>query len=115
MKANSIASGYRALAVLACLLLWGIYALNGTLGTNLLAALHGKLNEDVALKNDYTGIFIIDYPITILVTFFYFATNGSDEGYQLMVFEGYSTLQSAFVWLYAEMTRPGNKPWTIAT
>ncbi|RYC58313.1 hypothetical protein CHU98_g7899 [Xylaria longipes] len=99
MKATSLAFGYRALAFLSIFLLWGIYALNGSLKANLLAPLNGKLNEDITLKNDYTGIFIIDYPITLLVAFFYFSTNGSDEGFQLFVFEGYSTLQSSFVWL----------------
>ncbi|KAI0438132.1 hypothetical protein F4803DRAFT_111941 [Xylaria telfairii] len=115
MKAASLASGYRALAVLSILLLWGFYALNGGLKANLLAPLNGRLNDDIALKNDYTGIFIIDYPISLLVAFFYFATNASDEGFQLFVFEGYTTLQSSFVWMYAEMMRPGSKPWTIAT
>ncbi|KAI8625676.1 hypothetical protein F5Y19DRAFT_449187 [Xylariaceae sp. FL1651] len=115
MNAKSLAFGYRALAVLAFFLLWGIYTVNGGLEANLLAALHGKLNEGTALKNNYTGVFFIDYPLTVLVAFFYFATNGSDEGYQLFVFEGYSILQSAFVWLYVEMARPGSKPWPMAT
>lgn len=115
MRAKSLASGYRALAILAVLLLWGPYVLNGGLKANLLAPLKGKLNEDITFKTDYTGIFILDYPIALLVAFFYFATDGSDEGYQLVVFEGYSTLQSSFVWLYAESMRPGSKPWTIAT
>lgn len=115
MKTTSLAFGYRALAALAVFLLWGLYALNGGLKENLLAPLHGKLNEDIKLQNDYTGIFIIDYPISLLVAFFYFATDGSDEALQLLTFEGYSTLQSSFVWLYAEMMRPGTKPWAIAT
>ncbi|KAI0189162.1 hypothetical protein EV127DRAFT_433031 [Xylaria flabelliformis] len=115
MNAASLAFGYRALALISVFLLWGIYALNGGLKENLLAPLNGRLNEEIALKSDYTGIFFIDYPIALLVTFFYFATDGSDEGYQLFVFEGYSTLQSSFVWLYAEYMRPGSKPWAIAT
>ncbi|KAI1348950.1 hypothetical protein F5Y01DRAFT_290837 [Xylaria sp. FL0043] len=115
MKAASLASGFRALAFLAVFLLWGLYALNGSLKANLLAPLNGMLNEEIPLKNDYTGIFILDYPISLLVTFFYFATNGTDEGFQLLVFEGYSTLQSSFVWVYAEMMRPGSKPWAVAT
>ncbi|KAI1308309.1 hypothetical protein F5Y03DRAFT_350653 [Xylaria venustula] len=115
MKATSLASGFRALAFVAVLLLWGLYTLNGGVKANLLAPLNGKLSEDISLKNDYTGVFILDYPISLLVAFFYFATNGSDEGFQLLVFEGYSTLQSSFVWVYAEMMRPGTKPWTIAT
>jgi hypothetical protein len=115
MDAKSLASGYRALASLAVFLLWGLYALNGGLKANILAPLNGKLGEDIPFKTNYTGIFIIDYPIALLVAFFYFATNGSDEGYQLAVFEGYSTLQSSFVWLYLESMRSGSKPWSIAT
>ncbi|GAW21539.1 hypothetical protein ANO14919_110620 [Xylariales sp. No.14919] len=115
MKATSLAFGFRALAFLSVFLLWGFYTLNGGTKANLLAPLNGRLNEHVTLKNDYTGIFVLDYPISLLVTFFYFATNGSDEGFQLLVFEGYSTLQSSFVWVYAEMMRPGSKPWTVAT
>ncbi|KAI1425015.1 hypothetical protein F5Y12DRAFT_749282 [Xylaria sp. FL1777] len=115
MKAALLAYGFRALAFLSVLLLWGFYTYNGTTKANLLAPLNGKLNEDISLKNDYTGIFIIDYPISLLVAFFYFGTDGSDEGFQLLVFEGYSTLQSSFVWMYAEMMRPGSKPWAITT
>lgn len=115
MKTTWIAFGYRALSALAVFFLWGLYALNGGVKANLLVPLDGKLNNDIKLKNDYTGIFIIDYPLSILITFFYFATDGSDEGVQLLTFEGYSTLQSTFVWLYAEMMRPGPKPWAIAT
>ncbi|KAI0521977.1 hypothetical protein F5B22DRAFT_594906 [Xylaria bambusicola] len=115
MNASSLAFGFRALAFLSFLLLWGFYLLNGALKANVLAPLNGKLNEDIPLKNDYTGIFIIDYPVALLVAFFHFGTNGSDEGFQLLVFEGYSTLESSFVWVYAEMMRPGSKPWTIAT
>ena len=104
---------YRALAALAVFLFWGILFLNGGLKALLLAAWHGRLNEDVGLRNSYTGIFAIDYLLILLVAFFYYGTYGSDEGYQLLVFEGYSTLQSAFVWLYVEMCRPGKKPWSI--
>ncbi|CAJ2503148.1 Uu.00g105420.m01.CDS01 [Anthostomella pinea] len=113
MGVNTIVFCYRAQAVLAVFLLWGIFLLNGTLKALLLAAWHGKLSDDVPLKNDYTGVFVVDYLLALLVAFFYYATNGSDEGYQLLVFEGYSTLQSAFVWLYVEMARPGQKPGSI--
>ncbi|KAI1825275.1 hypothetical protein F4861DRAFT_203453 [Xylaria intraflava] len=114
MRASSIAYGYRALSALAVVLLWGVYTLNGGLKANFLAPWTGKLNEDTPLRTNYTGIFILDYLLNLLITFFYYTTNGSDEGAQLLAFEGYSTLQSSFLWLYAEMIRPGNKPWSIA-
>lgn len=113
MGINSIVFCYRAVAALAIFLFWGILYLNGGLKALLLAAWHGRLNDEVGLRNNYTGIFAIDYPLTLLVGFFYYATNGSDEAYQLHVFQAYSILQSAFVWLYVEMSRPGHKPWPI--
>lgn len=115
MRATSIAFGYRIASFITVFLLWGFYAYNGGLKANLLAAWNGRLSEDIALKTDYTGIFVIDYLVSLLVAFFYFGTNGSDEGFQLMVFEGYSTLQSSFVWLLLETMRPGSRPWTVAT
>ncbi|RYP71304.1 hypothetical protein DL771_004881 [Monosporascus sp. 5C6A] len=76
--------------------------------------LEGKLNESVQLKTDYTGIPVIDYPIAVLVAFFFYGTNGHDEGYNLFLVDAYSTLQSAFVWLFVEAIRPGKKPKWIA-
>jgi len=115
MKARSIATSYRALSVLSVALLWGLYALNGGLEAFFLSSWHARLKEDIPLSTNYTGIFLIDFPVTLLVTFFYFVTDGSDEGLQLLAFEGYATLQSTFVWLYAEMARPGShKPWVVA-
>jgi hypothetical protein len=115
MMTRSIATSYRALSVLSVALLWGFYALNGGLEAFLLSSWRGRLEEDIPLSTNYTGIFLIDFPVTLLVTFFYFVTNGSDEGLQLLAFEGYATLQSTYVWLYVEMARPGSdKPLVVA-
>jgi hypothetical protein len=100
---------FNTLAVLAGFLLWGISLLNGTVKALLLAVWHGELTKDVPLKTDYTGFPPLDYPIAVLVAFFYYGTNGSHEAYQLFLVDAYSTLQSAFVWLYIEMGRPGDK------
>ncbi|RYP63226.1 hypothetical protein DL769_007033 [Monosporascus sp. CRB-8-3] len=105
---------FRSLAVLAIFLLWGICLLNGTVKELLLAVWQGKLNDSVPLKTNYTGIPIIDYPIAVLVAFFFYGTNGHDEGYNLFLVDAYSTLQSAFVWLFVETIRPGKKPKWIA-
>ncbi|RYP90069.1 hypothetical protein DL770_003808 [Monosporascus sp. CRB-9-2] len=105
---------FRSLAVLAIFLLWGICLLNGTVKALLLAVWQGKLNESVHLKTNYTGIPLIDYPIAILVAFFFYGTNGHDEGYNLFLVDAYSTLQSAFVWLFIETIRPGKKSKWIA-
>ncbi|KAI1437788.1 hypothetical protein GGR50DRAFT_604920 [Xylaria sp. CBS 124048] len=113
MKASEVARCYRALAALATILLWAFFAFNGGLKAMLLAPWTGKLNEDAALKTNYTGVFTVDYVLGVLVAFFHFVTNGSDEGVQLMVVEGYATLQPSCLWLYAEMIRPGSKPWSM--
>lgn len=53
----------------------------------------------------YTGIFLLDFPISVLVAFFFAATDGSHPDYQLFVMHAYSILQPAFVWLHAEQLR----------
>ncbi|KAI1101538.1 hypothetical protein F4804DRAFT_315586 [Jackrogersella minutella] len=101
---------FHTLAVLATLLLWGICLLNGTVKSLLLAVWNGRFDENVKLKTTYTGISLIDYPIALLVAFFFYGTNGQYHDYSLFLIDAYSTLQSAFVWLYIEASRPGNKP-----
>lgn len=110
MNGQPVIIYFRTLAISAILLLWGISLLNGTVKALLLAVWNGKLNDEFDLKTDYTGIPLIDYPIAILVAFFFYGTNGHDEDYQLFLLDAYSTLQSAFVWLYIETARPEHKP-----
>lgn len=102
---------FRYLAFLAIFVLWGISLLNGFIKALLLAVWNGELgSRGVVLKTDYTGFPPLDYVIAFLVAFFFYGTNGYDEGYQLFVFDGYSLLQPAFIWLYVETLRPANKP-----
>lgn len=111
MDSPSTTMYFRTLAFLAIFLLWGISLLNGTVKALLLAVWNGQMGHGgVALKTDYTGFPLLDFPIALLVAFFFYGTNGYDEGYQLFLLDAYSTLQSAFVWLYAETLRPGNQP-----
>ncbi|KAL7625334.1 hypothetical protein AAE478_004550 [Parahypoxylon ruwenzoriense] len=106
---------FYTLSCLAVFALWGVSVWNGTVEALILAVWHGKLGEGgVPLKTDYTGVPLIDYPIALLVAFFFYGTNGHDEGYQLFLLDGYSILQSAFVWLYVEASRPGSKPRWIS-
>jgi hypothetical protein len=109
MTTQSIVVYFRILAVIATFLLWGICLLNGTVKGLLLAVWRGELDGTTTLKTNYTGVVFIDYPVALLVAFFYYGTNGQDEGYQLFLVDAYSTLQSAFVWLYIEAQRPGSK------
>ncbi|OTB00782.1 hypothetical protein M426DRAFT_324022 [Hypoxylon sp. CI-4A] len=101
---------FNVLAVLAVLLLWGICVLNGTVKELLLAVWHGKFVDESKLKTSYTGIPFIDYPVALLVAFFFYGTNNFDHDYNLFLVDAYSTLQSGFVWLYIEASRPGIKP-----
>lgn len=108
MALTNITLYFHTLAYVAIFLLWGISLLNGTVQALLLAVWNGRFGaEGIPLRTNYTGIPIIDYPIAVLVAFFFHGTNGHDEGYQLFLFDAYSTLQSAFVWLHVETLRPG--------
>ncbi|KAI2609239.1 hypothetical protein GGR54DRAFT_651825 [Hypoxylon sp. NC1633] len=106
---------FYTLSCLAVLALWGVSLWNGTVAALLSAVWHGELGQSgLPLKTDYTGVPLIDYPIAVLVAFFFYGTNGHDEGYQLFLLDAYATLQSAFVWLYVETSRPGDKPKWIS-
>lgn len=101
---------FHSLAFLAIALLWGISLWNGTVKALLVSAWTGRLGDGgEPLKTTYTGFFVLDYPINLLVAFFYYGTSGHDEGYQLFLLDAYATLQSAFVWLYVESFREGIK------
>ncbi|XXH00492.1 hypothetical protein Hte_006838 [Hypoxylon texense] len=105
---------FYSLSTFAVIALWGVSLWNGTVEALIRAVWHGELEGGLPLMTDYTGVPLIDYPIAILVAFFFYGTNGHDEGYQLFLLDAYSTLQSAFVWLYVEASRPQNKPKWIS-
>ncbi|KAK2039665.1 hypothetical protein LZ31DRAFT_598653 [Colletotrichum somersetense] len=96
---------FLGLSALAVLLLWGISLLNGTVAALFKAVGTGELSPLVPLVGDYTGFPLVDYPVSLLVAFFFQGTNGSEEAYQLFLLDAYSTLQPAFVWLYVESLR----------
>ena len=104
---------FRSLATLAFGLLWGVSLCNGTVKALILVVKNGQFDDGTPLKTNHTGILPIDIPISLLVAFFFFGTNGQDKGYQYFLLDAYSTLQSAFVWLYAESARRQPKPATI--
>ena len=111
----SLRAYFRGLALAATLLLWGLSVWNGTVKALILAVYHGRLADHTPLQTRYTGIPPIDLPIALLVAFFFYGTNGSVPGYQLFLLDAYSTLQSAFIWLYVESFRQSdNKPRWIA-
>lgn len=101
---------FRVLFYAAVALLWGASVLNGTIKALLLAVWHGRLDTGAPLETNYTGFPPLDYPLAILVAFFYSGTSGQDEGYSLFLFDLYITLQLGYLWLQAEAIRPGQKP-----
>lgn len=105
---------FRLLAIAGVVLLWGVSLANGTVKALILAVWHGELSNGISLRRSYTGFAPLDLLITLLVAFFFYGTNSTDEGYQLFLIDAYSTLQSAFVWLYVEATRPGGKSYWIS-
>ena len=109
------ARGYfLALASIALVLLWGVSLWNGTVKGLILATWHGQFEDGTPLKTNYTGIFCLDFPLSLLVAFFFYGTSGLDRGYQLFLIDAYSSLQPAFVWLYIESARPHAKPSVVA-
>lgn len=104
---------FRSLAILAICLLWGVSLWNGTVKALILAVWSGRLTDDTPLKTDYTGIYPVDFLVSLLVAFFFYGSNGHDLDYQVFLLEAYSTLQSAFVWLYVESARKQAKPRAI--
>ncbi|KAL0929728.1 uncharacterized protein CTRU02_215371 [Colletotrichum truncatum] len=111
---RGVVAYFRLLAVIAILLLWGVSLANGTVKALLLAVFHGEINKGVPLRRSYLGFLPLDLVIALLVAFFFYGTNSHDEGYQLFLVDAYSTLQSAFVWLYMEAKRPGDKPYLVS-
>ncbi|KAF2710674.1 hypothetical protein K504DRAFT_475648 [Pleomassaria siparia CBS 279.74] len=103
MTSRLITAYFQILCIVAIILLWGVSAWNGTVKALLLAVKDGRIVEDMPLDTKYTGFPLIDLPISL-----------PHEGYQLFLVDAYSTLQSAFVWLYVESAREGKKPRWIA-
>ncbi|KAJ5918462.1 hypothetical protein N7466_010454 [Penicillium verhagenii] len=103
-----------SLSVVATLLLWGVSLWNGTVLELILTVWRGHFEDGTPFFASYTGFFPLDFPIGLLVAFFFYGTNGSHPGYQVFLIDAYSTLQSAFVWLYIESYRPSSKPSTIS-
>ncbi|KAF2137745.1 uncharacterized protein K452DRAFT_329092 [Aplosporella prunicola CBS 121167] len=102
------------LAGTACGLLWGVALWNGTVAALVTAACTGRFEDGTPLATSYTGLSAIDFPVSLLVAFFFYGTNGSHPAFQIFLVDAYATLQSAFVWLYAESSRFHSKPYAVA-
>jgi len=113
MSSFTFQNYFLTLSLVAMVLLWGVSLSNGTVKEMILATWYGQFENGTLLRTKYTGIYIIDFPLTLLVAFFFHGTNGTDPGYQLFLIDAYSTLQSAFIWLYVESTRGNAKPYVV--
>ncbi|KAI6087582.1 hypothetical protein F4821DRAFT_258936 [Hypoxylon rubiginosum] len=89
----------QSLAVIATGLLWGVLLANGGVKALLFAVWHGRISDEIPLRTTYSGFPPLDYPISLLVAFFFYGTDGHDKGYHLFLVDAYSALQPAFVWL----------------
>ncbi|KAI9684605.1 MAG: hypothetical protein M1822_005693 [Bathelium mastoideum] len=107
-------SYFLTLSICAVFLLWGVSLFNGTVTALITSSWNGRFEDGTPFNTTYTGIFPIDFPLSLLVAFFFYGTNGSHAGFQLFLIDAYATLQSAFVWLYAESSRPNRKPFAVA-
>ncbi|KAH8598661.1 hypothetical protein B0O99DRAFT_650379 [Bisporella sp. PMI_857] len=109
----TISHYFFTLAFLAAGLLWGISIWNGTIKAILLAVWYQKFENGAALQTNYTGLIIFDFPLSILVAFFFSSTNNSDRGQQLFTIDAFATLLPAYVWLYVESARKIKKSPSI--
>ncbi|KAL8847080.1 MAG: hypothetical protein Q9221_007867 [Calogaya cf. arnoldii] len=105
---------FLALSSIAIVLLWGVSLGNGTVKEMFRAVHHGLFQDGTPLTTSYTNFYVVDLPLSLLVSFFFRGTNGTETGHQLFLIDAYATLQPAFVWLYVESNRLGAKPLTVA-
>ena len=107
-------SYFRLLALAGLLLLWGVSLANGTVKALVVAVWRGQFSNGTPLRRRYLGLPPLDLLIALLVAFFFYGTNSTDEGYQLFLLDAYASLQPAFVWLYLEAARAGPKPYWVS-
>jgi hypothetical protein len=69
--AQSTSIVFLALSALGFLTLWALMTGNGTLLALIISAWTGTFPDGAKLKSSYTGLVIIDFPLSILVAFFY--------------------------------------------
>ena len=113
MKYPTISTYFSTLALLATFLLWGISIWNDTVKALILAVWYQRFEDGTRIQTSYTGIIIFDFPLSILVAFFFYSTNNSDRGQQLFTLGGFSTFLPAYVWVYLESARGTKKPSTL--
>ena len=92
------------------ILLWGVMLLNGTLDAMAGAKKAGAFPDGRPLRLTYTGLSVLDSPLTTLVIFFDGVTNGLDINSRLLMIDLTFMLQSAALWVLIESRRKGYHP-----
>lgn len=100
------------LGVVGTLGTWGRTAADGTLG-HILHALHGAdpyilPGTHSALIRNFTGVFLIDYLLDVLVVFFWEAVDGSHPATSTIGIYFLGQLFPIIVWNYLENARAVN-------
>lgn len=83
--------------------------LNGTLDGMTAAKELGYFPDGRPLRTTYTGLPLLDSPVTTLVIFFDGVTNGLDPGPRLLMVDLCVMLQSLALWSLIESRRMGNR------
>lgn len=92
------------------ILLWGVMLLNGTLDAIDGAKKAGAFPDGRPLRSTYTGLPVLDSPLTTVVIFFDGVSNGSDLNARLLLIDFIFMLQSAALWALIESRRKGYHP-----
>jgi len=100
---------FLALSGTAGALLWGVGTWNGSMMDLTSTAWLGRFEDGSPLYTKYTGFFPIDFPLAVLVAFFYKGTNGSDQDAQLFIVDVFASVQPALLWLAADNARPASQ------
>ncbi|KAL2171720.1 hypothetical protein VTG60DRAFT_1717 [Thermothelomyces hinnuleus] len=108
---NLLSPIFRGLTGIAFLLLWVLMAANGTLVALLKTAWSGSLPDGTPLKTTYTGILPIDFPINILVAFFYGLQNRPGTPPHLMLVDLVAALFVINMMTLVESRRSNAPKW----
>ncbi|KAL8283087.1 hypothetical protein RB597_010462 [Gaeumannomyces tritici] len=102
MFSSSESAFYNAALVAALVSPWGVMTWNGDVAALAIAAWTGKLDGGSVLTTKYTGIPGLDFGLAMLVAFFYSGTDDSDEVSSLALIDGFTSLQSLYIWMHSE-------------
>lgn len=110
LRSRTLPALFLMLGISGFVLLWGPMLLNGTLDAMDGAKQAGAFANGRPLRLTYTGVPVLDSPLTTLVIFFDGVTNGLDPGPRLLLIDLSFVLQTAALWVLIESRREGYRP-----